>query len=203
MDLIALVADKNMEFALRGVLSRHQALEIRPLIFQVKVHAGHDGGVRKTGVDILRLEQAAQNYLLMLDYEGSGAGDSSPLELEGKMDLELQLKLNAKDRSKAIVIDPECDVWMWGSDNSLAEILNWEHALCIRDWLRAQGFDFRDTGKPMRPKEALEAVFRQVGMPRSSALYRAIASRVSLRNCTDLSFARLRSVLQDWFPPTA
>src|SRR5512140_3576490 len=89
-DLVILVADKNMQFALKGALSRFESLEIRPIEFDFLVHPGRDGGVRKSGVDLLRLEQRRfSNALLMLDFEGSGTNlrDGSALEeeLDGRL----------------------------------------------------------------------------------------------------------------------
>jgi hypothetical protein len=45
-DLIILVADKNMHFALRGALSRPEALGIRAITLQFLEHSMRDGGGR-------------------------------------------------------------------------------------------------------------------------------------------------------------
>ena len=55
-DLVVLVADKNMQFALQGALARPQALGVRPFTFAFRSHMGRDGGVRTTGADVLALE---------------------------------------------------------------------------------------------------------------------------------------------------
>lgn len=47
-DLVVLVADKNMQFALQGALGRPQALGMRPLTYEFRSHMGRDGGVRTT-----------------------------------------------------------------------------------------------------------------------------------------------------------
>jgi hypothetical protein len=57
-----------------------------------------------------------------------------------------------------------------------------------------------DEIKPQRPKEALERALQEVRKPRSSAIYRQLASTVSLEGCTDPSFRRLKTTLQTWFP---
>src|SRR5690606_36957625 len=102
--------------------------------------------------------------------------------------------------SKAIVIDPECDLWLWGSDNALSVVLGWERELGIRPWLREKGFLFSENQKPGRPKEAFEAVLRELRKPRSSAFYRKITSSISLERCVDPAFVRLRETLRTWFP---
>ena len=196
-DLIILVADKTMEFTLRAGLGRHEALGIRPISFDMLQHPNRDGGVRTTGAQILALERARfAHALLMLDFEGSGtAGSARQLEQE----LDVQLAATWGTRSKAIVIEPELDTWAWGADNLLAQVFTWPRPEPIREWLAEQGFEFVD-GKPRRPKEALERVFRFCGWPRSAANYLKIAERISLAHCQDPAFARLKSALQLWFP---
>lgn len=198
-DLIVLVADKNMQFAMQGGLGRPDSLEIRRITFDFRQHPGRDGGTRSNGAQVLALEKARCSHaLLVLDHEGSGAGGLDALELEARLDE--QLKSTWGDRAKAIVIAPELDIWMWGSDNKLAEILKWPRQESIRDWLRDRGFDFLNHGKPQRPKEALEAVFRVCKQPRSSAAYQQIAAGISLSRCEDPAFLRLRDSLRRWFP---
>ena len=43
-DLIILVADKNMEFAVRGILTRLEALGIRDITYDLYVHPERDPG---------------------------------------------------------------------------------------------------------------------------------------------------------------
>lgn len=201
-DLILLVADKNMEFSLRGGLSRPESLGIRPISFNLIQHPGRDGGTRSNGAQLLALEKTRFSHaLLVLDHEGSGAGNLSPLDLEAQLNEKLASTWG--DCAKAIVIAPELDVWMWGSDNKLAEVLGWPHRETIRDWLRGKQFDFSPNGKPERPKEALEAVFQVCKRPRSSAAYQQIASSISLSRCEDPAFFRLKQTLQSWFSNTA
>lgn len=198
MNLFALVADKNIEFALRGLLGRRESLQLADFSYEIRVHTGRDGGARANGVDILALERNADAKLLVLDFEGCGTDLPSATDLEAQLDLKLGIKVG--DRSKAIVVEPECDVWLWGSNNKLAEILDWQSQENIRDWLASEGFLFNSFGKPLRPKEAIEAVLRRIRLPRSSSLYREITSQISLQKCQDAAFGRLRATLREWFP---
>jgi hypothetical protein len=68
--------------------------------------------------------------------------------------------------------------------------------------MRQRGFLEEDELKPARPKEALEAALRVVRVPRSSAIYKALAEKVSLSRCTDPAFLKLKTVLQQWFSET-
>jgi len=198
-DLILLVADKNTQFALKGALERPDALGIRPINFAFRVHPGRDGGVRKTGPEILALENRLfQHGLLVMDYEGCGEEQTNATALEARLDKRLQA--GWKDNAKAIVIEPEVDVWVWGSDNAVQEVIDWPAGQGIREWLRNQGFSFDCNNKPIRPKEAMEEAMRKTRSPRSSALYQQIAEKISLRHCKDNAFARLRTQLISWFP---
>ena len=199
-DLVVMVADKNAQFALRGALNRPEALGTRRIQFEFRVHPGRDGGARKTGPEMLALERGRFGHgLLVLDFEGCGSSCANALELDAELDA--RLRPHWSEQAKAIVIEPEVDVWMWGSDNVLRDSFRWEGSRPIRDWLRDQGYQFNDQEKPERPKEALEAVLRHCKLPRSSALYQEIADKVSLPRCVDPAFRRLRSQLIRWFPP--
>lgn len=198
-DLVVLVADKNMQFALQGAFGRPQALGVRPFTYEFRSHMGRDGGVRTTGADVLAREAARFHHALMLlDFEGCGQEDGDPLVLEEQLDRKLNSVwgLNAK----TIVISPEVDIWLWGNDNVLRGALHWPQDGSIRDWLRGKGFEFNADDKPVRPKEALDAMRPVHKQARSSAMYEKVTKRISLQNCTDLAFARLRVQMQSWFP---
>lgn len=197
-DLILLVADKSMERTIQGGLERPQSLGIRAITFDFRQHPGRDGGTRTSGAQILALEKSRFSHaLLVLDHEGSGT-DEEPMSLERALDEQLTGAWG--DNAKAIVIAPELDVWMWGGDNKLAELLQWPNSESIREWLTLRGFEFHPNGKPQRPKEALEAILPVCRLPRSSAIYQKIATNISLNRCEDPAFHRLRDHLQLWFP---
>ncbi len=198
-DLFILAADKNAEFALKGALGRPEALGIRPIQFEIRTHPGRDGGTRKTGPELLALQQRQFTHsLLVLDFEGSGTEFDNAQMLEKQLNDRLHSRW--KDAGKAIVIEPELDVWMWGSDNAIEQTLDWPAGKSIRVWLQEHGFSFEANDKPTRPKEALEAALQIPNLPRSSALYEKIAGKISLRKCTDEAFKRLRAQLVAWFP---
>lgn len=72
-DLVILVPDKNIEFALRGALGRPEALAIRPISHEFRTHMGRDGGARTTGVDVLALEHPrfTHAFLAFLIWKGA------------------------------------------------------------------------------------------------------------------------------------
>lgn len=196
LDLGLVVADKNMDFTLRGILARPEALGIRKIAYQIVVHPGHDGGVRTAGPETLATLQGKTNHgIVMLDLEGSGAeGDDYSVEAE----LDERLRAKWGHRAKAIVIKPELDAWVWGSDNAIRQVLDCS-IIDIRGWLQSQGFEFSSDRKPARPKEAFQYLMDELKEPRSSANYKSITSKISLERCTDPAFLRFRTTLQSWF----
>jgi hypothetical protein len=197
-DLVLLVADKNAHSALKGALGRSEALGIRPIECEFRVHPGRDGGTRRTGPEMLALERRRfKHALLVLDFEGCGTGLPNAAALEAELDG--RLATHWKQAAKSIVIEPELDVWVWGADNAVEAIIEWPAGKSVREWLREQGFTFAANDKPTRPKEALEAALRIPALPRSSALYQTIAEKISLRRCGDEAFIRLRKQLIEWF----
>jgi len=198
-DLVVLVADKNMQFVFRAALTRHHALGIRQVSFEVIVHSGRDGGVRTSGAAILALyRNRFKHAVLCLDYEGSGTDQPDAISLEAELDD--FLSTTWLNEAKAIVIQPELERWMWGSEAVLKQAISWPKSEGLRESVSDNGFTLDDQNKPTRPKEALEHVFRLAHTPRSSASYEAIAQRISLKRCQDASFQRLRTQLQLWFP---
>jgi len=169
-DLVLLVADKNAQFALKGALSRHKALAIRPVEYEFRVHPGRNGGARRSGPDVLQRErQRFTHALLVFDFEGSGTSLPSAAAVEAELDQRLAARWQGA--AKSIVIEPEVDVWMWGSDNLVEEVIGWPAGARLRDWLTDHHFTLDADGKPDRPKEALEAALRIANTPRSSSLH--------------------------------
>ena len=197
-DLVLLVADKNMQATLRGVLARPQAMGIKEISYDIRVHPGRDGGSRTSGASILAVEYRRFHHaLLIFDLAGSGARTSDPVLLE--QELNASLDVQWESRAKAIVIAPELDSWLWGADSALQEVFHWPLDESIRNWLLARGFQFDANRKPAQPKEALEALVRVHRQARSSALYEKVAGKLSLKRCHDAAFVRMRSQLREWF----
>lgn len=150
-DLVVLVADKNMQFALKGALGRTQALGIRPLTHEFRTHMGRDGGVRATGVDVLARESNRFRHALMVfDFEGCGQDHDDLLTLEAELDRQLRTVWDT--RAKAIIIFPEVDIWLWGTDVALRDALHWPLEGPVRNWLLEKGFEFNADNKPLRPR---------------------------------------------------
>jgi len=101
-DLVILVADADMEQALRGLLARPGALGIRAgITFDVFRHPRRDPGVFHEAHEFLRLLQGQYRYaLVMLDREGSGQEHLSAQEITQAIQTRLD-QSGWQDRSAA------------------------------------------------------------------------------------------------------
>ena len=201
-DIVVLAADKPMERVLDRLLRRHESLGIRELsVARPLTHPQRDGGVRTRGAELLTVQAGRCRHAIMVfDREGSGGDELSAEELERRGDE--QLSATWGDRGKCIVIDPELDAWMWGSDAVLRQAVGWTSAEPVRQFVTRRRFELKGT-KPVRPKEAMAAVLKEVRLPMSAAVYEEIADRISLKRCTDSAFGRLRVQLRSWFGGTS
>lgn len=197
-DIIVLVADKNMEFAVKGILKRTVSLKIREISYDVKVHSHRDPGVYNTAHDFLRIFLNKYSYaLVMLDKEGCGCNDDSK-----QIAINIQSKLDSsgwKNCSKVIVLDPELEIWVWSDSPEVSACIGWNDTE-LRGWLRSEGYMLPNAYKPQNPKLAFEKALRVKRKPRSSSIYGKLAERVSFERCIDSAFKEFKGALQQWFP---
>lgn len=201
VDLVALVADKNMEHALRGILSRHQAIGIRPIEFEIYVYPDRDAGCYNQGATFLHsISHTFRHAILLLDRDGSGREHRSRDQIENQIEEQLCFR-KLDERTRVVVIEPELENWLWSASPHVSAALGWDSPATLRNWLETQGLWGSTAAKPKSPKEAVEAAMRQSRKPRSSAVYLTIAQKVSLSNCEDPAFGKLLTTLRAWFPP--
>lgn len=204
IDLVLLLADKNIEGAVTALLkSRCQALRIRTVNFKAITHPNHDPGcLNQSSALLATYRSLCRHALVVFDREGCGR-DLAREDLEKLVEAELA-KSGWDNRGVAIVIDPELENWVWGPSPHVASALGWtDDRGDLKEWLVSHGWlPSLEATKPRRPKEAVDAVMKLVDAPRSSAIYQAIAEKVSVQLCTDPAFVKLRETLQGWFPRT-
>lgn len=202
-DPVVLVADKDMEFFLRGILNRPEALGIKQVNFEIFRHPQKDPGCRLIGHDFLRpLTKIYQHALIILDHEGCGKESLNRDALE--LEIENRLRTSGwNDRAGAIVIDPELENWAWSTSPEVDRILGWQgKSATLRTWLLNNGFLSKDSMKPCPPKKALRETLRNVRKPWSASIFHQIAQTVSLKQCADPAFQKLKATLLNWFPTT-
>ncbi|WP_419659868.1 hypothetical protein Dvar_01990 [Desulfosarcina variabilis str. Montpellier] len=200
-DLAVLTADKNMKFALEGLLSRPQALAVRPISAVFYIHPESDPGCLLHAHSFLRsFTKQFAHAIVMFDREGCGQEEKSRDELEKQVTTELS-RSGWSERAAVIVIDPELENWVFSDSPEVEAALGWKgNAPPLRKWLEKKEYLLAGQIKPAHPKEAMEEALRYIRMPRSSSIYGNIARRVSVGRCTDDAFQKLKTTLHEWFP---
>jgi len=200
-DLVVLVPDKNIEATIQGILGRQKSLQIRQINAKILVHPGRDSGCLLEGHDLLRLFTRMYDHgLILFDREGSGRESETRERLEILVEGGLR-KSGWGDRARAIVLDPELEIWLWSDSPHVPTALGWTgDAASLRDWLTEHQFSVQDQWKPSRPKEAMEKVLRAKRKRRSSSIYLELARTVGLERCQDPAFLKLKTTLKAWFP---
>jgi len=199
-DLVVLVADNDLEYALKGLFSRPERLGVRSIEADIHIHPEHDPACALRGVEFLSsFSRLYEHGLLMFDHEGSGQEQQSREAMQE--DLNKDLRSLWGNRARAIVLLPELESWVWSDSPHVDYVAGWKgRRPPLRDWLKEQGWLREGEVKPDRPKEAFQAALREAGMRRSHSLYQEIAEKVSLRRCQDPSFQEFREIVQEWFP---
>lgn len=199
-DLVILVADRNMEFGVKGLLSQNTALGLRQFAYDTYVHPQRDSGCLLRAHDFLRpFLRRYMNALVMLDREGCGQEQVSRRTLEQQV--EGLLAANGwDDRAAAIIFDPELESWVWSDSPHVDAILGWARRQPgLRTWLVTEGYTDHPHAKPSRPKEAVEKALRLSHKPRSSSLYLRLGTSVTFDRCSDPAFAKFKATLGKWF----
>lgn len=199
-DLVVLVSDRNTEYTMKGLLSRPRTLRIPVLTVDIYPHPEQDPGCLLRSHEFLApYWNRYRHALVMLDREGSGRDHQSREVLEEE--LEERLNRHWNGRAAAIILDPELEIWVWSNSPHVDDVLGWkEREPDLRSWLVSKGLSSDRRAKPLRPKEAVEMALREARKPRSSALYKQLAERVSFEKCADPAFQKLLTTLRSWFP---
>lgn len=200
-DLVALVADKDIEMALTGILSRSPSLGIRHLEgVRFEVDPEHDPGCFRRAHELLRSQAMKfRHALVMFDHEGCGQDHRPREELEGELEERLASNGWAR-RAAVIVISPEIEQWVWSSSPEVERVLGWSgRNPTLRPWLATRGLWPDGAPKPSAPKRAMELALREARKPRSSSHFRDLAASVGFKHCTDPAFLKLTRVLREWF----
>jgi hypothetical protein len=137
--------------------------------------------------------------MAMCDYEGSGSEHLTRDDIEVKIENDLS-RNGWGDRCTAIVIKPELENWIWVNSIHMERAIDWNQDIDIRTWAIQHNYLQNGNAKPQRPKESFEAALKLCNMPRSSSIYKDIASRASHKKCIDPAFIKFITTLRNWFP---
>jgi len=200
-DLVVLVSDRNMEYAVKGLLLRTQSLGIRQLTIDCYAHPEHDPGCLLSGHDFLRpFINKFTHGLVILDYDGCGKERHPRCELEKQMESQLA-ESGWGNRAAAIIIEPELEIWVWSHSRQVDQVLGWSgRDPDLRTWLMQEGYIRTRLAKPAQPKKVFEQVLKLAGKARSSSIFYQLAGTVGLERCTDPAFNKLKAILRTWFP---
>lgn len=201
-DVIFFVADGNMERLFEGLLPRiPTASSTNEFSYDIIVNQTHDAGCLNDSHEYLRPFIRQYRYAVVIfDHEGCGEEEKSAIELEQRVETFLN-NSGWEGRNMGGIIDPELENWIWIDSPHVPNSVNWKSSTDIFSWIQQNGFTLNSNGKPERPKESFEAVLRNARSPRSSAIYKKIASKVSYKRCIDRAFLKLVETLKTWFPP--
>jgi hypothetical protein len=200
-DLVILTADKNMKFAIEGLLKRPKDLNIRPVTTAFFIHPERDPGCLLRANAILRpFTNHFAHAIVVFDREGCGKQEKTREDLENSVEIGLT-QSGWKGRASVIVIDPELENWVFSDSLDVDKATGWAGKTPpLRHWLKSKGFLMEGQVKPTRPKEAMEAALRHVRRPRSSSIYAQLAERVRFSHCSDNAFQKFKKIIQSWFP---
>ena len=197
LDLIVLAADKHIAASVETLLRQRRAdLGIRAVSFDVRRHPESDPGCRTRAAEFLRpLIRRYRYALVVFDHEGCSSRDAP-----GEVQRELEGVLGRNGwtgRSKAIVIAPELEAWVWAPSGKVAQALGWNRGFgSLREWLEEQGSWSARSSKPDDPKKALQQALRRNRKVSSSALFKALAASIAFDDCRDPAFNELRQTLR-------
>lgn len=200
IDLVCVAADRSIEATIQAVLRRPEALGIRTIAFETLVHPERDPGCfHEAGKLLGGYVARAAHALVVLDRAWEGAPVKEGSELEALLEESLAT-IGPPEWVRAVVIEPELEAWVFSDSPHVATTLGWTGSTDeLRSALAAEQLWDPERPKPDDPKRAMDWVLRKARLPRSSALFRSLASQVSLRRCEDRSFVRLVELLRGWF----
>lgn len=204
--LFFLVADKNMEFMIRGFFERDgwdKAVGCTPFDMEssdiVPAVGRNDPGLYAQADTLLSPYRGRYRHVVVM-VDAAWEGSPGASAISARLDEHIQRAGWRGGMGLGLVLDPELEQWVWSTSPHVARILGWSSTEALETALVDSGRLVRGDHKPKDPKEAMEWALRRARKPRSSALYQKVACRVSLRRCADPALACLLDRLRAWFP---
>lgn len=204
-DLFLLTADADALAFMKSILSRHEALGIRPITFEHMRHPMRDSGVIKDGPETARLYKGKCNKALLLwDYHGSGHEKRHSAEESAKKIQERLDGVTWSDNSGAVSVAPELEEWLWHSALSIAAYF------CVGQnqlagWMNEYATKKRSTVEKVTkefPKELFEFIYiDKLKRSISPSDFEEIGKIVIINELQGSdSFSKILLMLRNWFP---
>jgi hypothetical protein len=206
-DCIFLLADKNMEAAFIGFFTRehcHTSLGIRAFNFDpqqdiIVDESGNDPGVYNRAHELIRPYQTTHRYAVVA-LDNAWNGSPGVEKIQENVTKNMTQTGWDGERFVVIVIYPELEAWILQDNRNVEEALRFQQKISLRKWLEEKGLWDANHPKSADPKKAVEDALKMTKKPRSSAIYKEITSKVSVKYCVDPAFQLLCSRMQQWFP---
>lgn len=208
-DCLFFVADKNMQAMFQGFLGRtayHVAIGCRPFQFDhrydIKVASGNNDCGLYTRASALLQPFFCTHQRVVVVADAKWEGSPGAAEIERKLETHVRDAGWSDNSGCAVVIDPELENWVWQDNPHVFEALGCSGGRTeeVKALLDRKGWWPRGQAKPAQPKKAVEFLLSRNRLPRSSSIYRVLASKVAISGCQDAAFDKLRSALRSWFP---
>ena len=205
-DLLVYAADADAQAFMRSILTKHQALGIRFIAFDVERHPQRDAGMVQSGAELTRMQKGKYDKaLLMWDHHGSGRDHKHSSEV---VENEIQSKLDSftwAGNSAVIVLVPELEQWLWYCESALLTHYN-QTKIQLGKWLEeyaSKAGNLVEILKKEQPKEIFEWVVRErlkrTISPRDFEEMGKLAGVGGLMGCE--TFCSVVETLRGWFPP--
>jgi hypothetical protein len=206
-DLFVQAADMDAKMFLSSILEKHDALEIRPISYDIETYPLHDSGMITTGTDLSRMRKGRyEKIILIWDHEGSGRERK---QASSEVEREMAAKLDSitwRGNNSTIALVPELESWLWHCQSAIVRHYGIDAARL--DALSEEAADRMGmalaVAKTERPKELFEALVKR-GIHRtiSPRDFQLIGHYAGIKGLLEsASFAMLRDILQCWFPKT-
>ena len=163
-----------------------------------------DPGCRREAAETAQRYVGDHEYALVLfDKDGSGDEGTERQLIQSAVERDLCLG-GWGNRSKAIVIEPELEMWVWSGSANVGKVLGWNEEIgALRQWLCENDLWPDDEAKPPDPKLALERAMRVKNCKPTAATFKDLAEKASFQKCRDPAFLEVRETLKKWFPASS
>ncbi|MBN2192132.1 MAG: hypothetical protein JW751_04895 [Polyangiaceae bacterium] len=213
-DLVAVVADADVEALLKGLLMRGVERRcLRQLRCVPRRETMRDAGVRQSPLrSVPDLKPGAAKLLVIRDHHGCGKEDEAPADVEAELTDKLVRAGFDPNDARCLVLAPELEevlVPVWDRVAELMAAKRQTKAPSHAQILAALGLHVdreAPTGEiwtaalSRKPKECFLGLLRLLNLRHQTALYEEIAREVSLVSLKEGSSGRrLGEVLVRWF----